>query len=95
VSEGLSKSVLTVTCPDCDFSKDVFEDNSPGNDSCPECGSSLKDGEENDLVGHLFNLAEKVGTRIEMISQESEEGQLFLKTFGGLAGILRFKLPQQ
>ncbi len=95
VSEGLSKSVVTMTCPDCDFSKNVFADNSPGNDSCPECGSSLKDGGENDLVDYLFDQAEKVGTKIEMISQESEEGQLFLKTFGGLAGILRFKLPQQ
>lgn len=95
VSEGLKRSVLTQTCPKCGFSEDIFKVNSSENPSCPECGADLENVGEDDLVGHLFELAEKVGTKIELISQESEEGKLFLKTFGGMAGILRFKIPQQ
>ncbi|UCD92930.1 MAG: peptide chain release factor 1 [Methanobacteriota archaeon] len=95
ISEGLDKSVLRITCPSCGFSKNTFGDDSTENDSCPECGSELKEGEENDLVGQLFDTAEKVGTKIEMISQESEEGDLFLRTFGGMAGLMRFKLPSE
>jgi peptide chain release factor subunit 1 len=92
VSEGLDGSVLSFTCPSCGFSGDVFLKDSSKNSSCPECGVEIPGGEENDLVGHLFEVAEKVGTKIEMISQDSEEGELFLKTFGGLAAILRFRI---
>jgi len=33
-----------------------------------------------------------VGTTVELISNDSEEGQLLLRAFGGVAAILRFRV---
>jgi len=37
-------------------------------------------------------LADQNNTKVEFVSGESEEGQLLLKAFGGVAGILRFRV---
>ncbi len=92
VSEKLNDSVRTQTCPDCGRTATTILSESGEKSACPECGSTLQDEEEEDLTDHLFDMAEKVGTKIEMISEDSEEGKVFYKTFGGIAGILRFKI---
>ena len=40
----------------------------------------------------LIELAEEVKTDIEVISIETEEGTQLEKAFGGIAGILRYKV---
>jgi len=42
-------------------------------------------------VDDLAQLAEYSNTDIEMISTETEEGQMLKNAFGGIAAILRFK----
>jgi len=39
----------------------------------------------------LANMAEYSNVLVEMISTETEEGQMLLKAFGGIAAMLRFK----
>ncbi|MCL4324745.1 MAG: peptide chain release factor aRF-1 [Candidatus Thermoplasmatota archaeon] len=48
---------------------------------------ALKDKE---LVTSLFELASANGAEVRMISSESEEGEMLLKAFGGLAAIMRY-----
>ncbi len=48
--------------------------------------------EDVDVVEELTALAESVGTAVEFISVDSEEGALFARTFGGLGGLLRFQV---
>lgn len=43
-----------------------------------------------DLVESLFEEASRRGASIKMISTESEEGEMLLKAFGGLAATLRY-----
>jgi peptide chain release factor subunit 1 len=88
ISEGLTGAVTAFECSKCGTTASQVQDGS----KCPECGSTMKDEVEIELTDHLFDLAEKVGTKIELISEDSEEGMVFMKTFGGLAGILRFKI---
>jgi len=59
---------------------------------CGKCGSIMKVDEVDDLVGELHKMADANNTKVEFVSGESEEGQLLLKGFGGLAGILRFRV---
>jgi len=61
--------------------------------SCPECKSNLiRVEDERDLVEELGDLAEIQGTKIELLSTETEEGTMLISTFGGIAALLRFKL---
>lgn len=46
-----------------------------------------------DVIDELAELAEQVGTDVEVISIETEEGQMLKNSFGGIAAILRFKSP--
>ncbi|MEE8233027.1 MAG: peptide chain release factor 1, partial [Thermoplasmata archaeon] len=91
VSEGLRKVRLEVHCPNCGHRGYVTTENGePG--PCPECGSDLDVEEDVDVVEELTALAESVGTAVEFISVDSEEGALFARTFGGLGGLLRFQV---
>ena len=61
---------------------------------CPKCGQpSLRLEEIKELVEDLAELAEQMGTRVEVISTATEEGQMLKETFGGVAGLLRFSPP--
>ena len=45
-----------------------------------------------DIIDDLAELAEQGNTDVEIISTETEEGQMLRNAFGGIAAILRFKL---
>ncbi|MDH5779821.1 MAG: peptide chain release factor 1, partial [Candidatus Bathyarchaeota archaeon] len=58
-----------------------------------QCGAPALFVEDvKDLVDDLAELADEVGADVEVISVETEEGQMLLKSFGGIAAVLRFKL---
>jgi len=59
---------------------------------CDKCTAIMKVDEVDDLVGELHKLADANNSKVEFISGESEEGGLLLKAFGGVAGILRFRI---
>ena len=59
---------------------------------CDKCGAIMKVDKVDDLVGDLHSIADANNTKVEFISGESEEGGLLLKAFGGVAGILRFRV---
>jgi peptide chain release factor subunit 1 len=45
-----------------------------------------------DLVDSFYEDASKVGTKVELLSVDSEEGEMLMKAFGGIAAILRYGL---
>jgi peptide chain release factor subunit 1 len=60
--------------------------------NCPRClNQSLSLGESKDMIDELAELAEESKSDIQVISSETEEGQMLLKSFGGIAALLRFK----
>ena len=60
--------------------------------SCSKCQApSLTILEKQDIVDNLAQIADYSNTSVEMISGETEEGQMLKKAFGGIAAILRFK----
>jgi peptide chain release factor subunit 1 len=72
-----------------------FEQNLSGK-SCPKCKApALGIVETQELIENFAQLAEYTNTDIEMISGETEEGQMLKNSFGGIAAILRFKLQTE
>ena len=100
LSEGLEVSRVTVKCSACGYQEQqtvknpnmqAFEQNLAGK-PCPKCTApSLAAAEKQDLVDDLAQIAEYSNTDVEMISAETEEGQMLKNAFGGIAAILRFK----
>jgi len=61
--------------------------------SCPKCRApSFSVVDRQDIIDDLAELAEQGNTDVEIISSETEEGQMLKNAFGGIAAILRFKM---
>jgi len=100
LSEGLNVVRVTVKCTSCDYTKQEtmknhllpdFEQGLNGK-TCPKCNiPTLVAADAKDLIDDLAELAEETGTDVEIISVETEEGQMLKNSFGGIAAILRYK----
>jgi peptide chain release factor subunit 1 len=101
LSEGLDAARVTVKCNSCGYqeqrtvkSQDMisFEQSLVGK-PCPKCKApSLTVVDRQDIVDDLAQLAEYTNAEVEIISTETEEGQMLKNSFGGMAAILRFKM---
>ncbi|NVL93404.1 MAG: hypothetical protein HWN71_10270 [Desulfobacterales bacterium] len=57
-----------------------------------KCGvPMLQVTEGKDLIEEFAGMAEKAGADVEILSIETEEGQMLKESFGGIAAILRFR----
>jgi peptide chain release factor subunit 1 len=101
LSEKLETHIVKLGCSNCDYTenRNITEnllDEFRGDiqeESCPECNSnSFRIIEINSLIEELGEIAESTGTNIEILSTETEEGEMLYSTFGGIAGILRYKI---
>jgi peptide chain release factor subunit 1 len=64
----------------------------PDRIECKECGSQAATEKDIDLVDDFFETADQFGTSVEIISADSEEGEMLMKAFGGIAAILRYRV---
>ena len=61
--------------------------------SCPKCGSnSFKIIAIKSMIEELGEIAESTGASVEIVSNETEEGEILYGTFGGIAALLRYKI---
>ncbi|RLG23157.1 peptide chain release factor 1 [Methanosarcinales archaeon] len=92
ISEDLRLVRAEIECPNCGYTRketrkyisDVFEE------TCPVCGSDLRIVDTVDIVEELTNICDQMGTNVEFISTEFEEGDQLMRAFGGMAAILRY-----
>ena len=62
-------------------------------ESCPECNSNTFNiVDKKSIIEELGEIAQTTGTDIEILSSETEEGEMLYNTFGGIVAILRYKL---
>ncbi|MHA1785339.1 MAG: peptide chain release factor aRF-1 [Candidatus Helarchaeota archaeon] len=60
---------------------------------CPKCGSnSFKIVESTSIIEFLGDIAETMGTNVEILSADTEEGEMLYSTFGGIVALLRYKI---
>ncbi|MFQ5998137.1 MAG: peptide chain release factor aRF-1 [Candidatus Bathyarchaeia archaeon] len=57
---------------------------------CPQCGNQTLSLEKRDVIEEFSELAENTNTQVEIISHSHEDGEMLHKSFGGIAGILRY-----
>jgi len=101
LSETLDTTRVKVECSSCDYieyktmkASEIpdFEQSLSGT-ACPKCGvPTVQVTEQRDIIEELAESAEQTGAIVEMISAETEEGQMLWKSFGGIAATLRYKL---
>ena len=100
LSEGIDIVRVTVKCTACDYAvKETMKEQvihafqqNLAEKHCPKCNSqSLTVAEVKDIVEELAEIAEQANVEVEMISTETEEGQMLKNSFGGIAATLRFK----
>jgi peptide chain release factor subunit 1 len=91
LSEGMSKFRIKEKCESCgnDFELTIGDEEDV---KCPNCGESVEVTESLDIVEELLQKAETSNSKYELISTDSEEGKMFLKAFGGVAAILRYRV---
>lgn len=91
LSETLNKRRITVQCPSGHIHEMTVRD-ADEKVQCPECGMTATVTNDEDLIDDFFLRAEAFNTRVQIISPDSEEGDMLLKAFGGIAALLRYKV---
>lgn len=92
ISEGLRKLRLKLKCENGDWEGERTVADEATLPKCPQDGGNLVTVEKEDIIEEFSILANQSGTKVELISKESEEGELFLRAFGGIAAILRYRV---
>jgi peptide chain release factor subunit 1 len=98
LSARLRKSRVKITCQSCGHSEERTIALDPGKTvsdilvhTCRICTAPLIVESEVDIVEELTNLADQSSARVEIISDDFEEGAILYNAFGGIAAILRYR----
>ncbi|MEJ2293369.1 MAG: peptide chain release factor aRF-1 [Candidatus Lokiarchaeota archaeon] len=101
LSESLDTYRIVVECSNCGHKENYTSKIKEINDlestlqdkNCPECGSNAFNIiKKVSLIEELGEMAESTGSDIEIISSQTEEGEMLYSTFGGIVAILRYKI---
>jgi peptide chain release factor subunit 1 len=101
LSEKLDLFKVKIDCSNCDHiefrtvRERELEDlkSKIQEESCPECNSnSFNVAEKKSIIEELGEIAEATGSEVDILSTETEEGEMLYSTFGGIAAILRYKI---
>ncbi|RLI09212.1 peptide chain release factor 1, partial [Candidatus Bathyarchaeota archaeon] len=100
LSEGVRRARVKLRCRDCSHKEtrivdldelEAFEEGL-GEMRCSSCGNGTYElVEKEDLIEALVKMADEAGADVEMISTLTEEGEMLLKSFGGIAAILKYR----
>lgn len=89
ISKTFNYKDITIRCTNCGEKQRIISDSR--NVKCKKCKKDVEIIMEQDILDYIIDTAEKVGTKIEIISTDTKEGKQF-EEFGKIAGILRFKV---
>lgn len=93
LSEDLKSKRVTYKCTICGsiHEKTVKDNKKIVEEECPNCNEKMKVTDKRDVIDDFVDMAEDVGSEVEIISTETEEGMQLFKAFGGIAAILRYR----
>ncbi|HDI74428.1 MAG TPA: peptide chain release factor 1, partial [Thermoprotei archaeon] len=87
ISEKLEGYRIKAKCPSCGTQYEKTIRNETSELICPKCKSPLTIVFKGKTIDDLIDIAEKTGTRVEIISVDTEEGEILKNSFGGVAAI--------
>ena len=91
LSDALRRYKIKISCPSCGYSGEMVVDDTE-NIKCPACSSSVIIEDKKDILEEYSDMADQSSTKVEIISKDTEEGNILMKAFGGIAGILRYRI---
>lgn len=93
LSEDLKSKRASFECQSCGrtLEKTIKNGVEIDDETCPDCNEKMKSDESVDIIDDFVKLAEEVGSEVEIISTETEEGMQLLRAFGGIGAILRYR----
>jgi len=98
LSGNLRKSRLKIKCQSCGYIDEKTVNIEAGKTvrdiplgNCPKCTAPLVLDEEIDIIDELTKLADQSSAKVEIISDDFEEGSILYTAFGGIAAILRYR----
>ena len=99
LSASLRKERLQITCQDCGHSEERTFQLEPGGISvkdilthtCRICSSPIIENGTVDIIEELTRLADHTHVKTVIISDNFEAGSQFLRIYGGIGAILRYK----
>ncbi|KAF5066427.1 eRF1 domain 2 [anaerobic digester metagenome] len=98
LSSGLREVRQKILCEACGHTTERTVKSKPGEvtsdldaGSCPDCSAPLSIAEESDIIDELTGFADQSSARVEIISDDFEEGSILMTAFGGIAAILRYR----
>ena len=93
ISDAFNEYRIKARCSNCGYEEEKVV-KADIQLQCPKCGLPMEIIEKKDVVEELVEIAKKKSSNIEVISRDSEEGEILYKAFGGIAAILRYQTRQ-
>jgi peptide chain release factor subunit 1 len=100
VSDAIRRWYVTLECRSCKFTEyqivdmeefEAFEEKIKGM-KCLKCGvGQYEIIEKEDLIEVLVKLADEAEAKLEIISTHIEEGEILLRSFGGIAAVQKYR----
>jgi len=99
ISEDVRRTLYRLKCKACGHVENKVVDNAKIADfeanlntlKCLKCGGDVEVLEKKDLIEALIDMAEAGNVRAELISGNTEEGDMLTRSFGGIAAITNYK----
>ncbi len=89
ISEDLRKDVIVYECGGREEFQFVDKGKPIPEHTCSN-GETVSDGEREDAIDHLMELADQRGSETVFVSTDFEKGEQLMTAFGGVAGLLRY-----
>ncbi len=97
VLEDIPVKKVRIRCPQCGYEEQRIirkdREASLSGWQCPNCGGTVYEVEEVDIIEHLGEMGKQSGAEIYVISSGTEWG-MQLKALGGVAAVLRYELRE-
>jgi peptide chain release factor subunit 1 len=94
--EGFAMSRLVIRNPHTDMKETLIlsqeERKNPKLYKCPDSNVDLNIEEDDEFLDWIVQNYKTFGTKLEFITDRSQEGNQFCKGFGGIGGLMRYKL---
>jgi peptide chain release factor subunit 1 len=99
ISEEVRRTVFKLRCKACGHVEYKVVDNDKVGDfeanlsqfKCIKCSGDVEVLEKKDLIEALIEMAEAANARAELISGNTEEGDMLIRSFGGLAAVTNYR----
>jgi len=100
LSEELKRFHVTLVCRSCGHRETRIVDQEEweefeqglGSLNCLRCGGAFYEVESReDLLEYLVKMAEEAKARVEVVSTHTEEGEMLIRSFGGIAAITKYR----